>query len=317
MKASGKEKICGLSKSDVIGKGTYYYAKSIKLGEDDYDQFYNKQGWSEECLVFMQYLANRYFNRAMFFLTTSGDSDNQNEAETLGFRDLQIASDMDVEVVDQCLEMGFKINQVERHELMTSRVRGLLSLVEIGYSPDELSIEDQINDIYQNLNKAMTNPSHELFKDISVAGRMQKLDTELIKYFSQVKNDTINAAKAAIRMLIEDEYIFPDAEQEAIKMLLTYMNTAEVGNRPKDNNGCIVQGLEGVIETLELECAQRAQDSSYSTLRTSTSSSISRTSSVYKSLGVKESPLSTRENMVDNSSFRRQSGRGDVTMELF
>ena len=42
------------------------------------------------CLVFMQHLANRYFNRAIFFLTTSADHENQSEAQALGFRDLQI-----------------------------------------------------------------------------------------------------------------------------------------------------------------------------------------------------------------------------------
>ena len=74
MEVSGSEEICGLSKSEVISKGNAYFAQSIKLGETAYDQFYNEQGWSEECLVFMQFLANRYFNRAVFLLTTSSDS---------------------------------------------------------------------------------------------------------------------------------------------------------------------------------------------------------------------------------------------------
>ena len=67
MKASDSEVMCGLTKREVIAKGSAYYALSIKLGESAYDQFYNEQGWSEECLVFMQFLANRYFNRAIFF----------------------------------------------------------------------------------------------------------------------------------------------------------------------------------------------------------------------------------------------------------
>lgn len=330
MKATRCEEMCGLSKRDVIAKGTAYFAHSIKLGEAAYDQFYNEQGWSEECLVFMQFLANRYFNRAIFFLTTSSnltcDSEDRKEAESLGFRDLQITADMDVEIVDQCLEMGFKINRVERYELMMSRVRGLLALVELGYSPDELFIEDQMNDVYQDLKNAMKNPSHELFKEISVAGRMQKLDTELIKYFSYAKNDNINAARVAIRMLIEDEYVFPDAEQEATKMILTYMNTTEDENCPKDENGDIAKELGSAIETLEHEYVQRVRSSSsfnnstgsagrMRSLNISITSNTSKRSISYKSLGGKEE--STVEKSRRRSSAFRESTRGDITMELF
>merc|ERR1711957_446874 len=100
MAKSECDKMCGLTKKDVVAKGTAYYAHSITLGEEAYDQFYEKQGWSEECLVFMQYLSNRYFNRAIFFLTCCDDR-NQGEMEPLGFRDLGIAADMDEEIVDQ------------------------------------------------------------------------------------------------------------------------------------------------------------------------------------------------------------------------
>ena len=327
MKATRCEEMCGLSKRDVIAKGTAYFAHSIKLGEAAYDQFYNEQGWSEECLVFMQFLANRYFNRAIFFLTTSRDSENQKEAESFGFRDLQITADMDVEIVDQCLEMGFKINRVERYELMMSRVRGLLALVELGYSPDELFIEDQMNDVYQDLKNAMKNLSHELFKEISVAGRMQKLDTELIKYFSQAKKDNNNAARVAIRMLIEDEYVFPDAEEKATKMLLAYINTTEDENCPKDENGDIVKQLESEIETLEHDYVQSVQRSQSSfndstgratrmrSLNISVIPNVSNGNISDRSVGGKEEL--PREKSERRSSAVRESCRGDVTMELF
>ena len=211
-----------------------------------------KKGWSEECLVFMQFLANRYFNRAIFFLTTSRDHENRKEAESLGFRDLQITGDMDCEIVNQCLESGFRINRVERYELMLSRCRGLLGLVELGYGSDELFLDDQITSVYDDLKIALkTRSTNPLFKDVSVAGRMQKLDVELIRYFHLAKSDDINAARVAIRMLIEDEYIFPDAEEEAIKMLLLYMDTAHDENAPVDEDGLIVLELQSLISTLE------------------------------------------------------------------
>jgi len=323
MKASGYDEMCGLSKTDVVAKGTAYFCHAIKLGEEAYDDFFNKQGWSEECLVFMQHLANRYFNRAIFFLTTSCDNDRRKEVESLGFRDLQIAADMDVEIVDQCLEMGFKINRVERYDLMMIRVRGLLALVEAGYTPEELSVEDQINDVYNDLMKAMKNPSqHELFKNVTFAARMQKFDTELIKYFSLAKNDTTNAARVAIRMLIEDEYIFPDAEQEAIKALLVYVNAAEDENCP---NGDIVEELESVLETLKDKSLQRMERSITETFRSSSlgirtslnfSTSRSHVSST-RSIGGKEEYQFAEQKPEILYSSIKQCCRGDITMELF
>ena len=262
----------------------------------------------------MQHLANRYFNRAIFFLTTARDSDRQKEAEALGFRDLQIAADMDVEIVDVCDEFVFKINRVERYELMMIRVRGLLALAEIGYSPDELFVEDQINGVYQDLLKASKNQSHELFKSVSLAGRMQKLDVELIKYYSQQK-DTTNAARAAIRMLIEDEYIFPEAEQEAVRALLEYVKADDDEHCP---SGDIAKELELVIDMLEGEDneeMERKSSSFTNSLKqlTSVDSSTSRPGSSF----LRSMNLSFAEISDTRRSALKQSGRGDVTMELF
>jgi len=316
MRATGEEEMCGLSKKEVIVKGVAYFTRSIKLGETAYDQFYNQQGWSEECLVFMQFLANRYFNRALFFLTSSCDSENQKEAESLGLRDLNIAGDMDIEIVDQCLEMGFKIDRVERSEMMMSRVRGLIALADLGYSPDELFIEDRIKEVYQNLKGSVKNPSHELFTDIRVAGRMQKLDTELIKYFSQVKDYT-NAARTAIRMLVEDEYIFPGAEQEAMKALLSLMNAPGDKYCPKDEMGDIARELGLSIETLEHENDERLQD------RASRRDSVRE--SGMRAVKIKDIEQPSKENASDTllggkrraSSAVIECSRGDVIMELF
>ena len=48
MTDSAEDKMCGMSIHQVIEKGTAFFSQSIKLGEEAYDEFYNKQGWSEE-----------------------------------------------------------------------------------------------------------------------------------------------------------------------------------------------------------------------------------------------------------------------------
>jgi len=321
MKATNREEMCGLSKKQVVTKGSAYFAHAIKLGESAYDQFYNEQGWSEECLAFMQFLANRYFNRAIFLLTSSCDNEIRKEAESLGFRDLQITADMDVEIVDQCLEMGFKINRVERYDLMISRVRGLLALVEVGYSPDELFVEDQIKDVYQDLVNAMKNPSHELFEGINAVGRMQQFDAELMKYFCRAKHDNTNAARVAIRMLVEDEYVLTDAEEHAIKMLLTYVtSTKEDDNCPKDENGVIAKELGSELETIDMEYVQRIQDKTSISEPMRALNISSNMSNIDKSNRSQGRDKDLAGEMLDrrrSSIQARQCGIGDVVMENF
>lgn len=261
-----------------------------------------------------EFLASRYFNRAVFFLTTSVDNEKRKEAESLGFRDLQIAGDMDVEIVDQCLEMGFKINRGGRYELMMSRIRGLVLLAEFGYSPEELFLEDLINDIYQDLQIAVKNPSHELFRGTTVAERLQKFDFELMKYFSQTKDDKVNAARVAIRLLVEDEYVFDDIEQEATKMLLAYLESADDDNCPQDEDGQIASELKFLIDTMEQDQETRCR----SYLKGSNASERhmkSLTGSVSTRNGLTEDEVSAVVRR--RSRARRESLKGDLTMEIF
>lgn len=268
----------------------------------------------------MQYLANRYFNRAIFLLTTSADQKEPKDAIALGFRDLQIVTDMDVEIVDQCTEMGFTINRSERFELMISRIRGLLALVELGFGPEELFIDDQVTDLFEELKMAMKNPAHELFKDIGIAGRMQKFDTELIKYFRDAKKDNASAAKVAIRMLIEDEYLFHDAQLEAIKMLLTFIEAAE----PSESELCPpVTDVELVKTELtatrdDLEKYYDAKRSSYisTSLRSSTGGVARQASKLYSQESMMDDEQDDQARRRSTSAYRN-SVQGDFTMETF
>lgn len=97
--ANGDEHFGDMTMADITSEGSAYFTVAIKLGEEQYEQFYEEEGWSEECLKFMQGLANRYFNRALFSLSTKQHAPE--EFVTSGFRDIQITFDMDVEIVDQ------------------------------------------------------------------------------------------------------------------------------------------------------------------------------------------------------------------------
>ena len=321
MTASGEDQMCGLSKNDVIAKGTAYFAHAIKLGEEAYDNFYNEQGWSEECLAFMQFLANRYFNRAMFLLTVRDDHSHPREAEKMGFRDIQITSDMDVEIVDQCLEMGFRIDRVERYDLMMSRIRGKLALIKLGYSAVKLDIDEQIQGCFRDLKTAMKNPGHELFENVSQAGRMQTLDMALVQYTAVARSNPKDAARVAIRLLVEDEYVFPDAQQEAIKALLIFLNTCSFDEDcPEDEDGNLRRELRTYDTTLEAEFTKRAQSrSSVYSEAGGSEGNLSSLRSVHCVFDTSRTSSSKeKEDKFKRASISlRESTRGDFTMETF
>eukprot|EP00957_Ditylum_brightwellii_P025422 1922603-Ditylum_brightwellii.AAC.1 len=84
----------------------------------------------------MEHLANRYFNRAIFLLTARDDHETPDLAEEMALRDLEITYNMDVEIVDQCIELGIVRSKKEHFESILGRVRGLLGLSSMPHLDD-------------------------------------------------------------------------------------------------------------------------------------------------------------------------------------
>eukprot|EP00977_Amphora_coffeiformis_P002992 scaffold569_cov165-Amphora_coffeaeformis.AAC.25 len=214
----------GLTREEIIAQGTAYYHEAIRLGEAAYDEFHEKEGWTANCLDFMQHLSNRYFNRAMFLLTVKDDHEKPAEIERLGLRDLEISRDMDVEIDDQGEEVGWgRTNRSEKlfHAALT-RVRGLLLLLELGY-PDEWEVEDKLYGLLKMVIDESQKDSSVLFNEIGYVGRLQQVETELMKY-TMIQNDIDTAARIAIRPLFEDEYHLAEAKVQAIRVMVSYLN---------------------------------------------------------------------------------------------
>uniref|UniRef100_A0A7S4IG44 Uncharacterized protein n=1 Tax=Odontella aurita TaxID=265563 RepID=A0A7S4IG44_9STRA len=306
MEGTKETEICGLSKTDIIRKGTAYFRDAIKLGEEAYDKFYEEQGWSGSCLVFMQHLSSRYFNRAIFFLTVKNDHKFPEEANRLGFRDLDIAKSMDVEVVDQSLEAGFNVNKSELFDLMVNRIRGVLSIMEMGY-PDEWDIEEQISDAFRELKIALRNPSSEFFADVSPAGHMQELEAELIKH-AQLTNMTEEAAMIGIRMLVEDEYTFHYAESIAIKALVDYVTC-------QGQELCMSLDVKELLLTLQKDMNDDFMDSVSNRISDVQNSEENKLSTLRSSCRLRSATISTSWEL--SLTAAQCACRGDFTMENF
>ena len=171
----------------------------------------------------MQHLSNRYFNRAMFLLTVKDDHSQPLEMGRLGIRDLGISRDMDVEIIDQGEEVGWgRINRLEKlFQVGLTRIRGLTLLLEMGY-PDEWNIQGKIEDLLNILNAEAKKEYSNLFREIGYFGRLQQIETELMKY-TMLQNDIDAAAAVAVRPLYDDAYLLAETKVEAIQILLSYL----------------------------------------------------------------------------------------------
>jgi len=312
LKATGQNEMHGLTKEQIITKGLIYFRDAIKLGEEAYDKFYEEEGWSNNCLVFMQHLSNRYFNRAMFLLNVRNDSDQRDETERQGFRDLDIARNMDVEVVDQCVEAGFTIDRQEHFDLLLSRIRGILNLIELGYDRTELDVEELFAEAFREIKLALKNPSRGLFADIGRAGRMQQVDAELIKYINATKNDIEAAAQIAIRMLIEDEYVCSEPLVIALQTIADYVSKS---------NDFLDNGEDILLQLVDLHQLTNEENDRIETARAINEARDAEIGSFNGKLSKRITNVSYKSSSSHGSLGNRVSvkeiKRGDVTTEIF
>jgi hypothetical protein len=311
MQATDESFVAGLTKQEVVTKGIGYFREAIQLGEKLYDDFYEREGWSVDCLDFMQTLSNRYFNRAMFYLTVKNDYDDPAELEKGGLADIQIAKDMDIEIVYEGQQAGWnRTNRATKlFTVALSRARGHILIQEKGF-PDDWEIDEVIDDALKMVKTEKQRGSSDLFDNINSAGRQQQIETELIKY-KLVKDEVKEAAQVAIRMLFEDEYIGIEAQETAVDALGRYLDSLDSDN---DSHAALKKDIKQFHETLMEEDATRDVSSEWSASY-GAGSTRSITSKV-----VASSIFAVSESNLGGSSspgLSRKTLPGDVRMEDF
>ena len=292
----------GLTKSEIIGRGTAFFHEAIKLGEAAYDKYYAAEGWTPNCLDFMQHLSNRYFNRGLFLLTIKDDHDQPQEIQKLGIRDMEISRDMDFEIVEYGQDVGFNRDS-RAHKLFDvnlCRARGHNMLLDMGYPdqlmkekgyPDEWELENLLNETFKLLQNESECGRSELFEEVSVVGRLQQIETELMRYYLLI-DDLDTASKIAIRLLHEDDYVFPEAISVALEVLGAYVDATDWDETARSRTKSILKGYsrsldsdpdaESVAEAsgLSSRTEHSLMDIMSSTLRLKTDDSARKTSKI-------------------------------------
>jgi len=293
--------IAGMNRMQIIGLGMSHFHQAIQLGEKAYDKFYETEGWSPNCLDFMQHLSNRYFNRAMFLLTVKDSHERPNEIMELGMRDLTVARDMDVEIVDEGTQVGWDVRTAEaQFEILLCRICGHNTLLEMGYA-DDWELDKMLETALKLVQSESKKETSHLFAKISPVGRLQQVECELMRY-RMAKQNILAAAQIGIRMVVEDEYTLSEAHKMAVEVLLEY---CVVTNASLE----VQQKLERYKHWLSKLCNR-----AYLSVR-DTGSIISFASSrLFKK--TMESIKSLEEAASSGNSLK-EILRGDVTMETF
>lgn len=249
MQKENLDKLAGLSKHQLVTRGIAYYHEAIQLGEKAYDEFHALHGWTPICLDFMQHLSNRYFNRALFLLSVKDIHEKPEDLEELGKRDLNIAADMDSEVTTYAEDIGWNSNdRIEKtFEVKIVRTGGYNLILEMGYE-DEWDVKGIMDEAFDIIVAEKKRESSGLFSRVTCTGRMQEIETQIMKYYEAV-GDIETAAKVAIRCVFEDEKVFVDTQSRALEILVQYVdNRKDLSDSTKSRISNTLQDYTDMIE---------------------------------------------------------------------
>ena len=261
------QRLNGKAKADIIREGITFYQQAIELGEKEYDDIQGENSAPLKCLEFLQHLSNRYFNRGVFLLTVKDCHSQPDEIEQLGLRDIEIARDLDQEIADSGEEAGWtRMECIEKFlNIVEIRSRGYLLLLELGY-PDDWEVDELLDDSFRMLKEEINDDSSPLFDSVTVVGRLQRIEAELIQY-KLLKGAWKEAAQIGIRMLMEDEYISLEAQSWAQESLSMYVPVMEVdpGTRRELKEGLSVfqNDLQSAIKAMEETLAPTRSEKLY------------------------------------------------------
>ena len=178
---------------------------------------------AEEKAEFMQQLADRMFNRAMFLLLVEGDKCAPPNARATGLSDIQKVRHMDDDVKDFWIDRKLLLDHSEDFYLrLLQRASGLLDFDDdmelrlLWDAKDLVSIADQF------LFAAADQPKVSLFDTINMVGRLQQLETVAMR-LGLCRGRTEDAACLAMRKFVEDEFLIEDSFIMSSKVLLTIL----------------------------------------------------------------------------------------------
>ncbi|CAB9497324.1 expressed unknown protein [Seminavis robusta] len=191
----------GICISEIYAVGISYFDEAIRHGSFEYEisKDTDDQG------SYAKQLANRYFNRGMFLVVVRHHPLCPSWIQEDGVSDILRAKDLDLEVLQFLHQYEiFEEQEVDEFERILRRSRGLLSLMRNYEFQDPWGVDKLIQQAQTLLDEASFKSN--LFKSMNRVGRTQQID-DLRMQRAFYQGDHYTAAKIAMRMLVEDEFV--------------------------------------------------------------------------------------------------------------
>ena len=176
----------------------------------------------------------------------------------------------------------------------------------MGY-PDDWDVNELLVEASKIVRDELRKPGSKLFLELTPAGRMQQVELELMRYL-MIKEDLPNAAKIAIRILLEDEYTLVGVQEKAVQVLLAYTQSQ---NSDDPHHRSVKKDLinyQAWLSTTDEE------DHDY---QPSSNAPEERSEIFHLSTAKISSTVSTGSDMKSRKKSKRASHLGDFTMEVF
>jgi len=203
------QKLRGLKKSmEANGSWTTeaalkYFDEAVNIAHQEFDA----ESLEETKADFAQQLADRLFNRGLFHLLIKDDADAPENAKDRGYEDIGKARGLDYDVKDFWLERKLLLKKSASYfSRVLRRIHGLVDFHSDEALREVWNVTELIEDADQLLFAAWKEPSAPLFDDLSRVGRLQQLEATVVRY-EFCNGNTAEAARMAMRMFAEDEYL--------------------------------------------------------------------------------------------------------------
>ena len=203
------------------------YDKAVEIGLQDYQLSLTADVENSVRAEYAQQLANRYFNRGMYFLLMESDPCSPEDAYERGCEDIKKARVLDNDVRDYWLQTRqIHANSRWYFERLVRRGCGVIQFTRQGrddtgeadpYDPNEILFE--ADSLLASVGQDVKAP---LLQDVSRAGRLQELEEIAIRCQLALGN-VHEAARYASRMLMEDEYLLETAFEAAATAIVQSM----------------------------------------------------------------------------------------------
>lgn len=193
------------------------YSRAIEMATIDYEKAVHDETINDDVRAdYAQQLANRHFNRGVFLFLTEDDPCTPEGRFEVASEDLESAASLDADVRNYWIRTRqVKLNSECYFERLIRRGAGLTSSMRCATA----DIEELLHEADSLLCSIGKDEQAPLIQTMSLCGRLQQLEEVAIR--NELKRGNFDdAARFAVRMLIEDDFLIESAFSAAAEAIL-------------------------------------------------------------------------------------------------